>query len=199
MACCRQVFTTCGSAAKRAFLRDTFPWLSDAHIGDLRSTSLGFMIYPKTLWRERAAWEGHLSLAVPCCRQVFTTCGSAAKRAFLRDTFPWLSDAHIGDLRSTSLGFMIYPKTLWRERAAWEGHLSLAVPCCRQVFTTCGSAAKRAFLRDTFPWLSDAHIGDSRSTAFEATVLQGVRSVVHITGTKAAMIMPDNPAYDCTM
>ena len=45
----------------------------------------------------------------------------------------------------------------------------------RQVFTTCGSAAKRAFLRAAFPWLDDAHIGDSRSTAFEATVLQGVR------------------------
>ena len=47
---------------------------------------------------------------------------------------------------------------------------------CWQVFTTCGSAAKRAFLRATFPWLDDAHIGNSRSTAFEATVLQGVHS-----------------------
>lgn len=46
---------------------------------------------------------------------------------------------------------------------------------CFQVFTTCGSAAKRAFLRETFPWLNNAHIGDSRSTDFEATVLQGVR------------------------
>ena len=40
-----------------------------------------------------------------------------------------------------------------------------------QVFTTCGSAAKRAFLQKTFPWLEDSHIGDSRSTSFEATVL----------------------------
>ncbi len=40
-----------------------------------------------------------------------------------------------------------------------------------QVFTTCGSAAKRAYLQQTFPWLDDAHIGDSRSTSFEATVL----------------------------
>ena len=46
---------------------------------------------------------------------------------------------------------------------------------CLQVFTTCGSAAKRAFLRAAFPWLDDAHIGDSRSTSFEATVLEGVR------------------------
>ena len=40
-----------------------------------------------------------------------------------------------------------------------------------QVFTTCGSASKRAFLQETFPWLDDAHIGDSRSTSFEGTVL----------------------------
>jgi hypothetical protein len=47
-----------------------------------------------------------------------------------------------------------------------------------QVFTTCGSAAKRAFLQQTFPWLDDVHIGDSRSTSFEATVLAGVRARV---------------------
>ena len=40
-----------------------------------------------------------------------------------------------------------------------------------QVFTTCGSAGKRAFLQQTFPWLDDAHIGDSRSTSFEGTIL----------------------------
>jgi hypothetical protein len=44
-----------------------------------------------------------------------------------------------------------------------------------QVFTTCGSAAKRAYLQQAFPWLDDAHIGDSRSTSFEATVLGQVR------------------------
>ena len=44
------------------------------------------------------------------------------------------------------------------------------------MFTTCGSAAKRTFLQQTFPWLDEAHIGDSRSTAFEATVLDGVQS-----------------------
>ena len=44
-----------------------------------------------------------------------------------------------------------------------------------QVFTTCGSAAKRAFLQKTFPWLEDSHIGDSRSTSFEATVLGQAR------------------------
>ena len=51
-----------------------------------------------------------------------------------------------------------YPGTLEHARAP-------------QVFTTCGSAAKRAFLQKTFPWLEDTHIGDSRSTSFEATVL----------------------------
>ena len=43
-----------------------------------------------------------------------------------------------------------------------------------QVFTTCGSAGKRTFLQQTFPWLDDAHIGDSRSISFEGTVLEQV-------------------------
>ena len=30
-------------------------------------------------------------------------------------------------------------------------------------------------MRAAFPWLDNAHIGDSRSTAFEATVQEGVR------------------------
>ena len=39
-----------------------------------------------------------------------------------------------------------------------------------QVFVTCGSAAKRAFLLDAFPALREDHIGDSRSTSFEPLV-----------------------------
>lgn len=44
-----------------------------------------------------------------------------------------------------------------------------------QVFTTCGSAAKRAVLLETFPQLDAAKIGDSRSTSFEQLVMQAVR------------------------
>ena len=52
-----------------------------------------------------------------------------------------------------------------------------------QVFTTCGSAAKRAFLQKTFPWLEDSNIGDSRSTSFEATVLgQACPYLMHLVG-----------------
>ncbi len=35
---------------------------------------------------------------------------------------------------------------------------------------TCGSAGKRAFLLAAFPGLRGDHIGDSRSTSFEALV-----------------------------
>ena len=39
-----------------------------------------------------------------------------------------------------------------------------------QVFTTCGSEKKREFLKKTFPFLDDDHIGDSHSTSFEALI-----------------------------
>ena len=39
-----------------------------------------------------------------------------------------------------------------------------------QVFVTCGTADKRAFLLAAFPGLREDHIGDSRSTSFEALV-----------------------------
>lgn len=39
-----------------------------------------------------------------------------------------------------------------------------------QVFVTCGTVAKRAFLLEAFPQLDDAHIGDSRSCSFEALI-----------------------------
>eukprot|EP00884_Botryococcus_braunii_P006101 jgi/Botrbrau1/15492/Bobra.43_2s0109.1 len=44
-----------------------------------------------------------------------------------------------------------------------------------EVYTTCSSTAKREFLLGTFPELDEDHIGDSRSTAFEATVMQGTK------------------------
>lgn len=44
------------------------------------------------------------------------------------------------------------------------------VTCARQVFVTCGTADKRAFLLEAFPTLREDHIGDSRSCAFEEVV-----------------------------
>lgn len=43
-----------------------------------------------------------------------------------------------------------------------------------QVFTTCGSQKKRDFLKATFPFLDDNHIGDSHSCSFEALVMTQV-------------------------
>jgi hypothetical protein len=43
-----------------------------------------------------------------------------------------------------------------------------------QVFTTCGSAAKKAVLLERFPQLDADNIGDSRSTSFEQLVMQAV-------------------------
>ncbi|CAK0731645.1 hypothetical protein CVIRNUC_000023 [Coccomyxa viridis] len=39
-----------------------------------------------------------------------------------------------------------------------------------EVFTTCSNQKKRNYLQQTFPFLDDAHIGDSRSTSFEALI-----------------------------
>lgn len=51
------------------------------------------------------------------------------------------------------------------------------MPLCfpMQVYTTCSSLKKRQFLLETFPELDAAHIGDSRSTTFEATVMRGTK------------------------
>ena len=43
-----------------------------------------------------------------------------------------------------------------------------------QVFTTCGAQKKRDYLQQTFPFLDDAHIGDSRSTSFEDLIKEQV-------------------------
>ena len=45
-----------------------------------------------------------------------------------------------------------------------------------QVFTTCGARKKRDYLQQTFPFLDDAHIGDSRSTSFEDLIKEQVRN-----------------------
>jgi hypothetical protein len=50
-----------------------------------------------------------------------------------------------------------------------------------QVFATCGSADKKAFLMERFPALKEDHIGDSRSTSFEAVVLRATKGAgVHM-------------------
>ena len=45
-----------------------------------------------------------------------------------------------------------------------------------QVFTTCGAQKKRDYLQQTFPFLDDAHIGDSRSTSFEDLIKEQASS-----------------------
>ncbi|EIE19938.1 hypothetical protein COCSUDRAFT_44339 [Coccomyxa subellipsoidea C-169] len=50
-----------------------------------------------------------------------------------------------------------------------------------EVFVTCGSAEKKAFLMERFPALKEDHIGDSRSTSFEAVVLRATKGAgVHM-------------------
>ena len=50
-----------------------------------------------------------------------------------------------------------------------------------QLFVTCGSAAKRAFLLEAFPALRADHIGDSRSTSFEVLIRRMTRGAgVHL-------------------
>jgi len=48
--------------------------------------------------------------------------------------------------------------------------IALSLDC--EVFTTVGSAEKRAFLRECFPRLADDHIGHSRDASFEDLVLR---------------------------
>ena len=43
-------------------------------------------------------------------------------------------------------------------------------PVCVQVFATCGTPAKKAFLLEAFPGLKEENIGDSRSTSFEGVI-----------------------------
>ena len=47
-----------------------------------------------------------------------------------------------------------------------------------QVFTTCSNQKKRDYLQQAFPFLDDAHIGDSRSTSFEALIKKQARHPV---------------------
>ena len=57
---------------------------------------------------------------------------------------------------------------LWRlcSRTCSKTHACLPT----QVFVTCGTPEKRAFLLEAFPALREDHIGDSRSTSFEILV-----------------------------
>ena len=48
--------------------------------------------------------------------------------------------------------------------------LDISCGACPQVFVTCGTADKRAFLLEAFPTLREDHIGDSRSCTFEEVV-----------------------------
>ena len=64
-----------------------------------------------------------------------------------------------------------------------------------QVFTTCGSEAKRDFLLETFPSLKWGNIGDSRSTSFEglisnATAGQGVDLVLNSLSDEKLQVLP---------
>lgn len=49
-------------------------------------------------------------------------------------------------------------------------HLALHEGC--EVFTTVGTTEKRKFIRETFPWIPDDHIGSSRDTTFEQMILR---------------------------
>lgn len=57
-----------------------------------------------------------------------------------------------------------------------------------QVFTTCSNQKKRDYLQQTFPFLDDAHIGDSRSTSFEALIKKQARHLGKHTGINALFL-----------
>jgi hypothetical protein len=66
-------------------------------------------------------------------------------------------------------------------RHAWVPKLMVRACVCMQVFVTCGTPEKRAFLLAAFPALDAGHIGDSRSCAFEALVARQTRGAgVHL-------------------
>ncbi|XP_015782525.1 fatty acid synthase isoform X2 [Tetranychus urticae] len=54
------------------------------------------------------------------------------------------------------------------------GQAAISVCLARgcEVFTTVGTQAKRDFIKNLFPQLDDAHIGDSRSTSFEELIMK---------------------------
>ena len=64
-----------------------------------------------------------------------------------------------------------------------------------QVFTTCSNQKKRDYLQQTFPFLDDAHIGDSRSTSFEALIKKQARHLVKHT-CPSALLMKVSAPYD---
>ncbi|TGZ54716.1 Fatty acid synthase [Temnothorax longispinosus] len=49
-------------------------------------------------------------------------------------------------------------------------HLALHEGC--EVFTTVGTVKKRQFIRETFPFIPEDHIGNSRDTSFEQMIMQ---------------------------
>ena len=61
------------------------------------------------------------------------------------------------------------------------------------MFTTCSNQKKRDYLQQTFAFLDDAHIGDSRSTSFEALIKKQARHLVMHTCPYAFLI------WVCTM
>ncbi|CAH0546412.1 unnamed protein product [Brassicogethes aeneus] len=52
-----------------------------------------------------------------------------------------------------------------------QASIAIALHMGCKVFTTCGSQAKRDFLKKTFPQLTDNNIGNSRDTSFEQLIL----------------------------
>ncbi|KAM3957748.1 fatty acid synthase-like [Aphomia sociella] len=56
-----------------------------------------------------------------------------------------------------------------------QAAIAIALHAGCSVFTTVGTADKRAFLRERFPALDDANIGNSRDTSFEQLVLRRTR------------------------
>ena len=53
-----------------------------------------------------------------------------------------------------------------------QASISIALQMGCKVFTTVGSQAKRDFLKETFPQLTDDDIGNSRDTSFEQLILR---------------------------
>lgn len=56
-----------------------------------------------------------------------------------------------------------------------QAAIAIALHAGCSVFATVGTPDKRAFLRERFPSLPDAHIGNSRDTSFEQLVLRQTR------------------------
>lgn len=56
-----------------------------------------------------------------------------------------------------------------------QAAIAIALHAGCTVFTTVGTADKRAFLRERFPELPDAHVGNSRDCSFEQLVLRRTR------------------------